>query len=199
MTFDGPGRQAALFRQGLVLRPDWEAVLTPVADAMTVRPDVDAARLAVIGLEHAAYAVARALAFEHRFAAAVVEPGIVDVAVPWLEALPAQARDALLDGDRERFDRELHLAGLFDPRTNALIRRRGRWYDLGRETPFDLHQRIRAFRLGDEVETIRTPVLVRERAGEPFWPGQSEAFYDRLPGQKARGLDAQRWLTQLLG
>ena len=55
MTFDGPGRQAALRRQGLVLRPDWEAVLGPVADAMIARPDVDASRMAVIGIDHAGY------------------------------------------------------------------------------------------------------------------------------------------------
>jgi hypothetical protein len=54
MTFDGPGRQAALIRQGLVLRPDWEAVMTPVADALLARPDVT--RLFALGLEHAATA-----------------------------------------------------------------------------------------------------------------------------------------------
>ena len=55
MTFDGPGRQAALHRQGLVLRPDWEAVLGPVADEMIARADVDASRMAVIGIDHAGY------------------------------------------------------------------------------------------------------------------------------------------------
>ena len=115
MTFDGPGRQAALRRQGLVLRPDWEAVLGPVADAMVARPDVDSTRMAVIGIDHAGYGVARALAFEQRFAAAVLAPGIVDASRPWLDALPAPARAALLDEDREWFDRELHLATLFAP------------------------------------------------------------------------------------
>ena len=84
MTFDGPGRQAALRRQGLVLRPDWEAVLTPVLDAMLARPDVDRERVAVIGLDHAGYGVPRALSVERRFAAAVVAPGIVDASRPWM-------------------------------------------------------------------------------------------------------------------
>ena len=64
MTFDGPGRQAALRRQGLVLRPDWEAVLGPVADEMAARADVDASRMAVVGIDHGGYGVARALAFD---------------------------------------------------------------------------------------------------------------------------------------
>jgi hypothetical protein len=198
MTFDGPGRQAALVRQGLALRPDWEAVLTPVADALLDRPDVQ--RLGVIGLEHAAYGVVRALAFEPRFAAAVVEPGVVDAAAPWLAGLPPAARDALLDADRNAFGRELHIAGLFDPGLEARLRRRGRWYDASGATTYDLYRRIAEFRLGAEVERIRTPVFVAGGADEPFWPGQSAALYERLHGPKARGSAAAAadWLARTL-
>jgi hypothetical protein len=49
MTSDGPGQQAALFLRGSPFRHDWEAVLTPVVDAMVARPDVDPDRIAVIG------------------------------------------------------------------------------------------------------------------------------------------------------
>ena len=55
MTFDGPGQQAAFFEQGIPFRPDWEAVLTPVLDAMLARPDVDPGRVAVIGVSQAGY------------------------------------------------------------------------------------------------------------------------------------------------
>ena len=54
MTFDGPGQQAALFLQQLPFRHDWEAVLTPVVDAMVARPDVDPGRIALIGVSQAA-------------------------------------------------------------------------------------------------------------------------------------------------
>ena len=107
MTFDGPGRQAALCREGLVLRPDWEAVLAPVADAMIARADVDDSRVAIVGSDLAGFGVTRALAYEQRFAAAVVAPGIVEAARPWLAALPSVARAALHDDDRGAFDREL--------------------------------------------------------------------------------------------
>ncbi len=184
MTFDGPGRQGALYEHGLVLRPDWEAVLTPVVDAMRTRADVDPDRMALIGVGHAGYGVARGLAFEHRFAAAVADPGVVDVSTLWTDPLPALAREALLAGDRHTFDREIHLAGLFDPRTNALLRQRGRWYGLDGRSPYDLYERVREFRLGDEVEAVVTPLLVREAPGERRWPGQSRALYERLPRTK---------------
>lgn len=77
MTFDGPGQQYALFEQGIPFRDDWEAVLTPVLDAVLERPDVDPARVAVIGVSQAGRWIPRALCFEHRFAAAVAD-GVVD-------------------------------------------------------------------------------------------------------------------------
>lgn len=50
MAFGGPGQQTALFEQRIAFRADWEAVLTPVVDAMLHRPDVDRDRVAVIGI-----------------------------------------------------------------------------------------------------------------------------------------------------
>ena len=39
MTFDGPGQNAALIRQHLTFRPDWEKVVTPVVDFLLTRPE----------------------------------------------------------------------------------------------------------------------------------------------------------------
>ena len=160
MTFDGPGRQAALWRQGLVLRPDWEAVLAPVADAMTARVAVDASRMAVVGFELGAFGVTRALAYEHRFAAAVVAPAIADASRSWIDALPAPARVALLEQDRARFDLELHLADLFVPGTSDRLRHAARCFDLSGLALYDLYRRIQTFRLGPEADLITTPVIV---------------------------------------
>jgi hypothetical protein len=184
MTFDGPGRQAALRRQGLVLRPDWEAVLGPVADAMIARADVDASRMVVIGIDHAGYGVARALAFEPRFAAAVLAPGIVDASRQWVAELPAPARAAVLDEDREWFDRELHLATLFAPEIPDRLRRLGRGYDLSGLPLYELARRMAEFRLGDEVGRITTPVLVCPAGSDPLWAVQADEFCSRLPGSE---------------
>jgi hypothetical protein len=157
---------------------------------MLARADVS--RLLALGLDHAAYGVTRALAFEHRFSAAAVAPAIHDASIPWLGALPPAAREALLDGQPAAFERELHLAGLFDPSLIACLRRRGRRYDNGEGTLYELYQRIRAFRLGDELERIRTPLLV-------CGPAQADELFARLPGPKARAatLDVFQWLRQL--
>jgi hypothetical protein len=203
ITFDGPGRQAALRRQGLVLRPDWEAVLGPVADAMAVRADVDSERMAVIGIDHAGFGIARALAFEQRFVAAVLAPGIIDVSRPWRNELPLPARAALLDEDREWFDRELHLAALFDPEIRGRLRRVGRDYDMSGLSLYDLARRIGEFRLGEELRRIITPVLACPGGAEPLWAVQAEELCSRLRDSElicaAPGGDAvSDWLDRFL-
>lgn len=50
LAFDGPGQGSALVRQGLHMRADWEAVMTPVVDHVLTRPEVDSDRLVLIGL-----------------------------------------------------------------------------------------------------------------------------------------------------
>jgi len=184
MTFDGPGQQAALFEQGLHFRPDWEAVLTPVVDAMTARADVDGDRMAVIGISQAGYWVPRALAFEHRFAAAVADPGVVDVSASWIEPLPGTLRKELEEGKQAQFDRNMHLGERFSKSTGALLTFRGEPYGVEGDSRFELYQTVMAYKLGDEVAQIQTPLLVTEPEDEQFWPGQSQVLYDRLTGPK---------------
>jgi hypothetical protein len=176
LIFDGPGRQAALRVGGLVARPDWEAVLTPIADLLLARPDVDPSRVAVVGLEFGAFGVARGLTEEHRFAAGALIPGVFDGARPWLDRLPEGARIALLDEDPDTFERELHLASLFTPDIHDQLRRGLRWLDRQAGELFALHQELSAYRLGRELAQITTSVLVCEaHAGSP-WSGQAREF-----------------------
>ncbi|MEV6296629.1 hypothetical protein AB0M41_40835 [Streptomyces sp. NPDC051896] len=74
LSFDGPGQQSMLFAHGVPFRPDWENVVTPVVDVLLPRPDVDPRRIVLAGISQAGYWVPRALAFEHRIAAAVADP-----------------------------------------------------------------------------------------------------------------------------
>src|ERR1700754_4439564 len=107
LLFDGPGQQSMLFERGIPFRHDWEQVLTPVVDLLVAREDVDAARIAVYGVSQAGYWVPRALAFEHRFAAAIADGGVVDVSRSWFEHIPHPLRAAYDKGDREKFDKEM--------------------------------------------------------------------------------------------
>jgi hypothetical protein len=182
MTFDGPGQQYALFEQGIPFRHDWEAVLTPVLDAMLARDDVDPDRIAVIGVSQGGYWVPRALAFEHRLAAAVADGGAVDISRAWLEPLPPPLRELLETGRKDAFDAVVRENEAADPAVTATLDFRGRPYGIENGSRYELFKAVSAYRLGDEVKNITTPMLICDPDDEQFFPGQPEELHDRLPG-----------------
>ena len=71
LVFNAPGVGLTLYEKGLSTRYDCEHFVTPALDFLLQRPEVDPARVAVVGESFAGYLVPRAAAFEPRFAAAV--------------------------------------------------------------------------------------------------------------------------------
>ncbi len=209
MTFDGPGQQAALHRRGLFFRPDWEAVLTPVLDTMLARSDVDAARIAVIGVGQAGYWLARALAYEHRLAAAVLEPGVVDVGAAWRGSLPEQLVAMMDRGDHLSFDRALRAALLFSPGAAAVLRARAAPYGLAAAPPSLMFATVARYQLGDEPALVRTPALVMECGDRSPWPRQAGLLSERVTESSllaaqdlspdARDSQLFGWLEPVLG
>lgn len=179
--YDGPGQQSMLFQRGVTFRPDWEAVLTPVVDALVARSDVDAAALVAYGVSQAGYWLPRALAFEHRFVAAVVDPGVMDVSTSWLGHLPPEMIALLRSGDKATFDGYLEQLG-DDPDAQRTFDFRARPY--GMRDPFDVFTEVTKYHLGEVVGQIGTPLLITDPQDEQFWPGQSRQLFDALPGEK---------------
>jgi dienelactone hydrolase len=95
LAFDGPGQGAALVEQGLVMRPDWAAVITPVVDYLLTRPDVDPARIALIGLSLGGYLAPRAASAEHRLAACIADCGSFDLFAAAVQRIPGPLAGAL--------------------------------------------------------------------------------------------------------
>ena len=104
LVFDGPGQNALLWLQHIPFRPDWEKVITPVVDFLLQRKDIDPKRIALSGISQAGYWVLRALAFEQRIAAGVVDPGVMDVSVAFFRELPPEMRDLLDAGAEKEFN-----------------------------------------------------------------------------------------------
>lgn len=172
-VYDGPGQQSQLFEHDVPFRPDWEAVLTPVVDALTARPDVDASRLAVWGVSQSGFWVPRALTAEHRFAAAVADPGVVDVSASWVRRMPDELLDLIRDGQDQTFDRIMddELSG--DPTTAAILRFRARPYGSAARLSV-AYRAVLDYRLTpQQAAAIDTPLLITDPEGEQFWPGQS--------------------------
>ncbi|MDN5384451.1 dipeptidyl aminopeptidase [Streptomyces sp. LB8] len=182
LLFDGPGQQSMLFERGLTFRPDWENVISPVVDFLTARPDVDAGRLVLAGISQAGYWVPRALAFEHRIAAAVADPGVVDVAESWWRNLGPDLRRLWDSGDREAFDSVVSEGLKADPALAATWRWRAKPY--GIDSPYDLLAEVGRYNVLPVVQRITTPLLITDPEDEHFWPGASRRLYDALPGPR---------------
>jgi hypothetical protein len=184
LTFDGPGQQSMLFERDVPFRPDWEHVITPIVDYLSERADVDHDRIAIYGISQAGYWVPRALAFEHRLAAAIVDPGVDDVSTSWLGHLPDFMVKLLIDGDKKGFNEMMEVGTASDdPLAAQLMAWRGKPY--GITDPYDLFTAAMQYKLGDLTGRITTPTLITDPEGEQFWPGQSQRLYDALPGPKS--------------
>jgi len=178
LIFNGPGQGDSLWERKLYFRPDWENVITPVVDAMLRRRDVDAKRIALIGVSQGGYWVPRALAFEHRIAAGVADPGVFDVSDPWLRDVPAFVRKVLDGGNKDQFDRMVQMGVSANPRTRGMLRFRMRPY--GIPSFFDIFRAVQQYNMKEAAAQIRCPMLITNPDGEQFFPGQAQKLYDAL-------------------
>jgi hypothetical protein len=181
VVYDGPGQQTMLFDRGVPFRPDWETVLTPVVDAVVARNDVDASKLLAYGISQAGYWLPRALAFEKRFVAAVVDPGVVDVSTSWLAPLPPELVELLTSGNADYFNGAMQQAEA-DPGLARTIAFRSKPY--GKSTDFDTYTAVAQYTLRDVGGRITTPLLITSPEDEQFWPGQSQQLYELLSGDR---------------
>jgi len=181
ITFDGPGEGAALHRQHLYFRADWEQVVTPVVDWLLTRPEVDATKIALQGISQGGYWAPRAAAFEHRLAALVADPGVMRVASSWEAHLPKELVQLIDDGNQDDFDA---LMGA-NPNEQQQAMLKWRMAPYGVTSYYDAYVAARAQTLDDAtVAQIRCPTLVLDPDHEQFWPGQSKQFFDALTCEK---------------
>jgi dienelactone hydrolase len=186
LTFEGPGQGAVIREQHLYFRHDWEKVVTPVIDFAQTRPEIDAGRLALMGVSYGGYFAARAAAFDHRLAALLVVDGLYDLygaAVTMM--VPAEARGLLTQLDAARAP---ELDAFMERLKNAATGARwalnhGPWaFGVGSAREFVA--RLRSYTLKEVAGQIRCPTLVCEAENDQFFRGQPEQIFDALSCEK---------------
>ncbi|MFW0792201.1 alpha/beta fold hydrolase [Gordonia sp. CPCC 205515] len=80
VLFDGPGQGELLYKQGIPMRPDWEAVVTPVVDVVAAQSIVDVDSIVLSGWSLGGFLAPRAASGERRLAAVIADPGTWSVA-----------------------------------------------------------------------------------------------------------------------
>jgi alpha-beta hydrolase superfamily lysophospholipase len=178
LLFHGPGQGMAIREQGLVFRPDWEKVITPVVDFALELPGVEPEGIILMGLSMGGALAPRAAAFEKRIRICIANPGVLN----WGAAIYEHFEGYGLMGLLEISPRAFNAAA------GALMKTwpTARWWFAdaawkhGATSPADLMIRLRAFNNESIVDRIGCRMLVMDGTAEEFTPGQAKKLYDAL-------------------
>ncbi len=182
LVFDGPGQGAAIFEDGLVFRPDWEKVIGPAIDYLFMRPEVDRARIALMGVSFGGYLAPRAASFETRTAALIADPGELSLFEEMKRRLPPFAVHRLMDREglvprvlEFVLSRRLrHVSQGWALRRGLLVH--------GLKTPID-YLRLTADYATERPEAIRCPTLICSAENDELG-ATARDLYDRLACSK---------------
>jgi hypothetical protein len=189
LIFEGPGQGSMLFERQIPFRVDWEHVVTPIVDYLRARPDVDRRRIAITGWSLCGESVVRAAAFEHRLAAVVADPGVLDIWLAWPASIRAlfshgagraqvnhiwrtEVAPHLSATDRFTLAKRSELFG----RPYLHAARAGRVFaDL-----WHLGQILMSLNVINVAKLVTSPTLVTEYQDDGFVTGQARKVYDLL-------------------
>jgi len=180
LAFDGPGQGDALREQKLVMRPDWEAVITPVIDYALTRGEIAADKIVLFGYSLGGYLVARAAAFEHRIAAVILDDGIHDFHAAFAGSLPPFIGSWIEEG---RDDVAVPVLTMLTA-LNTNIRwglRNGMWV-FGADSFADLIRRVRDYTLEGIAHQIAAPTLIMDPENDQNLKGQPQLVEKALTG-----------------
>src|SRR5271163_1561414 len=182
VTFDGPGQPAALHFDGLVFRPDWEHVITPVLNWVLDRPGVDQDRVALLGASMGGLLAPRAAAYEHRLAACVAFDGVYDLGLTVTGYMPGTRAEseAVLRAESAP-EADVMIEQLMESNPNIRWAATHGQYVMGVDSPRAFFASYLDYTLADGIaEQITCPTLVCDAATDMFFEGQPQLLFDHL-------------------
>ncbi len=181
LLFEGPGQGRTIREFGRPFRKDWEVPVGKVIDYLLTRNDVDGSRLALVGTSMGGAFAARALAYEHRLKAGVLNPGYTDVYQFFNDVLDTRIIN-LYEEDPKEFNDKME-----DMCKYSMVLRwglnHGMWV-FGVKTPADLITEAKKYDYRPDIPKIKARVLVMDGEDEEYAKGAAKKVYDLLPGPK---------------
>lgn len=170
---DGPGQGSVLYDQRVPMRPDWEAVVPGMVDALIRHPQVDPSRIVLVGRSFGGLIAPRGASGEHRLAAMIVDPGQLEMGSAIMNRLGELGRhldDPEADAQFESLLTVPALRAFLAPRmvTHGLTSVREYFCDLLRYTN------------EDAASAITCPSYVTDNETDAVSVGQGKALFDRL-------------------
>lgn len=183
LAVDGPGQGAALLQRGLLLRPDWEQVVTPVLDFAVNQPGVDSRRMALIGAGLGGHLAPRAASAEHRLAACVADGGSYDMFAAALARLPGRLASGYLDASPTAIAILRRVLSMVQRQPTAGWEIRRGMLVHGAADPLEYLDLLREYRLQGHAERIECPTLVCMAEGDPI-SASAPSLFDALTCEK---------------
>jgi pimeloyl-ACP methyl ester carboxylesterase len=170
---DGPGQGSVLYDQRVPMRPDWEAVVPGMVDALVKHPQVDPNRVVLVGRSFGGLIAPRGASGEHRLAAMIVDPGQLEIGsaiVNRLGELSKHLDDREADAQFEALLNVPALRAFLAPRmvTHGLTSVREYFRDLLRYTN------------ENTASAITCPSYVTDNETDTVSVGQGKVLFDRL-------------------
>jgi len=183
IVFDGPGQGAAIIEDGMVFRPDWEAVIGPVVDFALTRPEIDSAKIALMGISFGGYLAPRAASGEPRLAACIADPGEFSLLEEFKSRVPSFIARELPNGNPA-------VLGLLNLILRRRLRhttagwglRRGLWVH-GVADPLAYLRLTEEYSLAGRADRIRCPTLICAAEGDDIGV-TARKLYDALSCDK---------------
>jgi alpha-beta hydrolase superfamily lysophospholipase len=172
-AIDGPGQGSQLYDRRIPMRPDWEAVVPGMVDALIRHPQVDPGRIVLVGRSFGGLIVPRGASGEHRLAAMVVDPGQLEMGSAIMNRLGELGKhldDPAADAQFQALLTVPALQAFLAPRmvTHGLTSVRAYCRDLLRYTN------------EDTAAAITCPSFVTDNETDTVSVGQGKELFDRL-------------------
>ena len=172
-AIDGPGQGEMLYHQRVPMRPDWEAVVPGMVDALAKHAQVDPRRIVLVGRSFGGLIAPRGASGEHRLAAMIVDPGQLEMGSAVLNRLGELGKhldDPAADSQFQSLLTVPALRAFLAPRmvTHGLTSVREYCRDLLRYTNQDM------------AAVITCPSFVTDNETDTVSVGQGKALFDRL-------------------
>jgi pimeloyl-ACP methyl ester carboxylesterase len=183
LLFAGPGQMDCIrFHPEMTFEPDFEKPVKTAVDYLLSRPEVDAERLALLGISFGGYFCTRAAAHEPRIKALIANSPIIDLHAYMSSFVgfdPARMPDDqdFGPGDMDQIPDDV-MTVLQKEMTSSMIGR------FGRVTFKSTFQYMMEFKVGEAVRNIACPCLALVGSGEGEEPRrQFNDFCEQVSGK----------------